>query len=215
MRITDVDCPSTALCAAVDNNGDVLTSTDPTGGAGAWTFTNLAPFPGIDETAANAMFGVSCDSATLCAIAGSEGRIYTSSEPFSSRPPSPSSDGNQSPGKHRPRPKRPRVRIGGGPFPEVVLKGKRLTVPFRFYARNHVQVRGFICRIDDRPLRRCHSPKNYRVGIGRHIFRVRAIGWTGLRGPVARWPFEVCHPTPYPLCHKPKTYPVPGSRAAG
>jgi len=210
VRITDVDCPTTALCAAVDNNGDVLTSTDPTAGAGAWTFTNLAPFPGVEETPANAMFGVSCAGAGLCAIAGSEGRIYTSTDPFSTQPPGPSSAGTRPPEKHRPRPKRPRVQVSGGPFPEIVLKGDRLTVPFRFYARHRVQVRGFLCRIDDRPLRRCHSPKNYRVGIGRHIFRVRAIGWTGLRGPVARWTFELCHPTPYPSCHKPKTYPVPG-----
>src|SRR5215218_8744885 len=211
VRITDVDCPSTSLCAAVDNNGDVLTSTDPTAGARAWTFTNLAPFPGIDETGENAIFGVSCAGASLCALAGPEGRIYTSTDPFSTRVPSPSSAEPRHPQKHKPRPKRPRVQVSGGPWPEVVLKGRRLTVPFRFYAR-HAQVRGFVCRIDNRPLRRCRSPKHYRVGVGRHVFRVRAIGWTGLRGPLAKWPFEVCHPTPYPACHKPKTYPVPGSR---
>ena len=211
VRITDVDCPSTFLCAAVDNNGDVLTSTDPTAGPGAWTFANLAPFPGIDETAANAMFGVSCPEASLCAIAGSEGRIYTSTDPFSTQPPRPNSAGSRHTKKHRPRPKRPRVHVSGGPWPEVVLEGKRLTVPFRFFARHHAQVRGFVCKMDDGPFRRCRSPKHYRVGVGRHAFRVRAIGWTGLRGPAEKWPFEVCHPTPYPACHKPKKYPIPGS----
>jgi hypothetical protein len=213
VQITDVDCPTTSLCAAVDNNGDVLTSTDPTAGPGAWTFTNLSPFPGVDETSANAIFGVSCAAASLCALAGSEGRIYTSADPFSARAASPGPAEPRHPQKHKPRPKRPRVHVSGGPWPQVVLRGRRLTVPFRFYVR-HAQVRGFVCRIDNRPLRRCRSPKHYRVGVGRHIFRVRAIGWSGLRGPAARWSFEVCHPTPYPACHKPKTYPVPGSSTA-
>jgi hypothetical protein len=32
-----VSCPSVSLCVAGDQNGNVLTSTDPTGGANAWT----------------------------------------------------------------------------------------------------------------------------------------------------------------------------------
>lgn len=47
----------------------------------------------------------------------------------------------------------------------------------------HAQVRGFLCKIDKRPLRRCRSPKGYRVGVGNR--------------------FKVCHPTPYPDCIDP------------
>jgi hypothetical protein len=34
-----VSCPSISLCVAVDSAGNVVTSTDPTGAAGAWTTT--------------------------------------------------------------------------------------------------------------------------------------------------------------------------------
>jgi hypothetical protein len=61
---------------------------------------------------------------------------------------------------------------------------------FRFYA--NAKVRGFLCRLDKQPIRRCQSPKRYRrVPTGRHVFRVRAIGVTGLRGPVALEHFRV------------------------
>jgi len=33
--LNEVSCPSEKLCVDVDETGDVLTSTDPTGGAGA------------------------------------------------------------------------------------------------------------------------------------------------------------------------------------
>ena len=69
-----------------------------------------------------------------------------------------------------------------------------------FYARKHVQVRGFACKIDGHSVKRCRSPKGYRVGVGHHVFRVRAIGWTGLEGPPEVARFRVCHPTPYPNC---------------
>lgn len=32
-----IDCPSTTLCVATDSQGNVVTTTDPTGGAAAWT----------------------------------------------------------------------------------------------------------------------------------------------------------------------------------
>ena len=35
--ISAVSCPSVSLCVASDNNGDILTSTDPTGAANTWT----------------------------------------------------------------------------------------------------------------------------------------------------------------------------------
>jgi hypothetical protein len=199
VQITDVDCPSTTLCAAVDNNADVLTSTAPTGGADAWTFTNIAPFPGPEEplASANGTFGVSCPSVALCAIVGNDGRIFTSTDPFAESAPAPTAGTGDKKAKPRKRPKRPRVTIAHGPPSGVEVAGGKVDAVLRFYPRHRVQVRGFLCRMDDRPLRRCRSPKHYRVGLGRHVFRVRAIGRSGLRGPVERWVFRVCRPLVY------------------
>jgi hypothetical protein len=193
VQITDTDCVSPSLCVAVDNNSDVLTSTDPTGGAAAWTFTNLVPFPGVDGTAANALWGVACPAVSLCAIAGAAGQIFTSEDPFAASPVPPVK-------KDKKQRKRPRVTIASHPNPGTELRGRKLTARFRFFARHHVKVRGFACKIDKRPLKRCRSPKGYRVGFGKHVFRVRAIGRTGLKGPPAVARFKVCHPSPVPEC---------------
>jgi hypothetical protein len=77
---------SRSLCAAVDGaSGDVVTSTDPTGGPGAWTVTN------IDSHAGNifGLSGVSCASPALCVaveVAGSDpargaGNVFASTNP--------------------------------------------------------------------------------------------------------------------------------------
>ena len=197
VQITDVDCVSSTLCLAIDNNGDVLTSEKPAGGPGDWTFANLLPYPGVDATAANALWAASCPSRSFCAIAVNHGQIFTSHDPFVR-----SQEGTRSKQsrKRRPRPKRPRVRIARGPLPGIELDRGKLTVHFRFFALHHAQVRGFVCKLDKRPLKSCRSPKTYRVGYGRHHFRVRAVGWTGLRGPLAVHPFRVCHPMPDPQC---------------
>jgi hypothetical protein len=210
VQITDVDCPTASLCAAVDNNGDVLTSTDPAGGAGSWTLDHLAAFPAMEETPANGFFGVSCPGTGLCAISAASGQIFTSTDPFSTDGPSPSAQAPQKKsGGRRFRPRRPRVKLASGPWPEVQLDHGALPVTFRFYALHHPQFRGFVCRIDGRPLQRCSSPRHYRVGVGRHIFRVRAIGWSGLRGPAASDLFWVCHPRPTPGCGRSKTVTAP------
>ncbi|HEV3284201.1 MAG TPA: hypothetical protein VG010_08345 [Solirubrobacteraceae bacterium] len=70
--ITGVSCPSMGLCVAVDSVGDVLISTDPMGGAGAWNKTHV----GEDFT------GVSCPSASLCVAVDSEGDVITSTDPI-------------------------------------------------------------------------------------------------------------------------------------
>lgn len=202
VQLTAFDCLSASRCIAVDSNGDVLTSASPTGGPGAWTFENVLPYPQLDETAANHMFGVSCPSVSFCAVAVNQGQILTSGDPFAS--PLPVTKKGKK--KHRGGPKRPRTKIGRQPFPTVELNGHKLTVRFGFYARHHAPVRGFACKIDKRPMKRCHSPKVYRVGAGRHHFRVRAIGWSGLKGPPAVAWFRVCRapspppPSPVPPC---------------
>lgn len=196
VQITGASCPSLSRCAVVDNNGDVITVAEPAAKPGSWTLVNVAPYPGIDETAPNGMFGVSCPSTGFCAIAGTHGQIFTNTDPFAEY----AEPVKKKSTRHRKRPKRPRTTIARGPEPGTEIHGHATKALFRFFANHHAQVRGFVCKIDKRPLRRCRSPKGYRVGIGRHVFRVRAIGWTGLKGPAASYRFKVCHPTPYPDC---------------
>jgi hypothetical protein len=75
-----------------------------------------------------------------------------------------------------------------------IARGKA-KVRFRFFAARHASVRGFVCKLDQRKFKPCKSPKSYRSGFGKHVFKVRAVGWTGYRGPVAYDLFEVCRPT--------------------
>ena len=67
-----MSCPRESLCVAVDTSGDVVTSTDPTGGASAWTVTEV----GVDGPAA-----VSCPSAGLCVAADDHSDVWTSTDP--------------------------------------------------------------------------------------------------------------------------------------
>ncbi|HVY77414.1 MAG TPA: hypothetical protein VG898_02800 [Solirubrobacterales bacterium] len=71
--MTGVSCPSPQLCVAVAYGSKVITSTDPTGGASAWSVGEL-PFP-VD------LRGVSCPGASLCAAVDNAGRIVTSGSP--------------------------------------------------------------------------------------------------------------------------------------
>ena len=73
--IRHVSCPSTSLCIATDSNGNVLTSTNPTGGAGAWTGASVA--------SGGYLVGVSCPSTSLCVVGGFAGRfgVFTSTNP--------------------------------------------------------------------------------------------------------------------------------------
>ncbi len=68
----DVACPTTSLCVAVDASGNVVTSTNPTGGPSAWTMTAVAP--GVNLT------GVSCPNLELCVAVGGT-NVLTSSDP--------------------------------------------------------------------------------------------------------------------------------------
>jgi hypothetical protein len=190
VQITGVSCPTVSRCVAVDNNGDVLASTDPTGGPGAWSFGNLVPFRPTEaegQPPRNALFSASCASTSLCALVGIDGRIFTATDPFSA--PDPAS-GNRG----RKAPLRPRTILV---FAEHSWKGsatrhRRLRARFRFYSPT--QVRGFECKRDGGPYRRCRSPLRYWVTHGRHALRVRAIGPTGLRGPASIKHFRVSRP---------------------
>jgi hypothetical protein len=190
--LTGLSCPTTTRCVAVDNNADVLTSTDPTGVPASWTFENLVPFE-AEETdhgqfVGNALWGASCASTSLCALVGANSRIFTATEPFAA-PVSP-----EPPGPSKKRTRRPRTHLvfAEGFWKSSVTRHRRIKARFRFYSRDGA--RGFLCKPDRRRWRRCHSPLRYWVPVGHHILRVRAIGSTGLRGPVARVRFEVEHP---------------------
>ena len=69
--INDVACPTATLCVAVDQDGNYLTTSNPTGGYGAWTVA-----PG----AAGAAEGVACPSVNLCVSVGGSS-IGTSTNP--------------------------------------------------------------------------------------------------------------------------------------
>ncbi len=190
--ITGISCPTPTACLGVDDNGDVLTSTDPAGGAGSWSRTNVIPYeaPAAQyELPLNGMFGVSCSSTSFCAIAAADGKILTSTNPFEV------ASGPAGQGRKARRPKRPRAILAHVDTRRLRTKRARIKVRFRFYVRG--QVRGFVCKLDRRPYRACHSPVRVWADRGRHVFRVRAIGTTGLRGPVAADRFRVLPPYPH------------------
>jgi hypothetical protein len=72
--LTAVSCPSASLCVAGETGGNVVTSTNPTGGAGAWTGAHAA------ESGAT-IDGVSCPSASLCVAVDAAGNVVTSTNP--------------------------------------------------------------------------------------------------------------------------------------
>lgn len=76
-HLLDVSCPTVSLCVAVSGesytSGKVLTATDPTSGASAWTVTQL------DETLD--LRGVSCGTPTLCVAVAQGGRLLVSTNP--------------------------------------------------------------------------------------------------------------------------------------
>ncbi len=74
----------------------------------------------------------------------------------------------------------PRTALLHGPPHTVLLAhGRRRAVSFAF-ASNEPDTR-FRCRLDSGSFRPCRSPQRYRVGPGRHVFRVFAIDAAGNR----------------------------------
>jgi hypothetical protein len=73
--LDDVSCASIGLCVVVDVNGNVVTSTNPLGGATAWTLTNV--------DGGNELSGVSCPNVSLCVAvdADGNGNAVTSTNP--------------------------------------------------------------------------------------------------------------------------------------
>lgn len=187
VQVTGISCPTASRCAIVDNNGGVAVSTDPTGPA-SWSATSLIPFPATDTEGLpfNALFAASCPSASFCAAVGSRGMIFTSSNPFDAS--------ENRDGRRRGGPRRPRLKIlHGDHFARQAWTrgaGGRVTFRLRPYGR----VRGFLCRLDRRRFRPCRSPLRIYAELGPHTLRARAIGVTGLRGPVAKDRFTIRGP---------------------
>jgi len=71
--LSGISCPSSTLCAAVDDSGDLVTSTDPTGGSADWTDVAVGSAPQY--------YGVSCPTATLCVAVDGAGDVVTSTDP--------------------------------------------------------------------------------------------------------------------------------------
>lgn len=65
-----ISCPSVSLCVVVDSAGDLITSQDPSGGAGAWHLVS-----GVGTNT-----GVSCPSVSLCVALASDG-VMVSTNP--------------------------------------------------------------------------------------------------------------------------------------
>ncbi len=71
--IGGLSCPSNSLCVAGDDVGDILSSTDPTGGASAWNITNPSGTSG-------SVTHSSCASTSLCVVPR-DGDVLTSTNP--------------------------------------------------------------------------------------------------------------------------------------
>lgn len=72
--LNGVSCPSASLCVALDEAGNVLTSTNPTGGPSAWS-TPLAVDPG------NTLDAISCPTVSLCVGVDDDGNAVVSTDP--------------------------------------------------------------------------------------------------------------------------------------
>jgi hypothetical protein len=72
-QFTGVACPSMSLCVGIDLEGDVVTSTIPTGDAQNWTTTTIAP--------GHQMQTIACPSTSLCIATDDAGEVFTSTNP--------------------------------------------------------------------------------------------------------------------------------------
>lgn len=79
-----ISCPTVSLCVAGDDDGDIVASVDPAGGAEAWNIAYVDPDMGYFGTGfgeQGAIVSVSCPSAALCVASGEGGAVFTSEKP--------------------------------------------------------------------------------------------------------------------------------------
>lgn len=67
-------CPASSLCVASDDAGRILTSTDPGGGASAWSSALVDP-------TGNGIENVACPSTALCIAIDGDGEVLRSTDP--------------------------------------------------------------------------------------------------------------------------------------
>jgi hypothetical protein len=68
-----VSCAPSSFCAAVDDAGNVYTTSEPTAGSGAWTPISVDAIESLND--------ISCAPSGFCAIADSGGNVLTSTNP--------------------------------------------------------------------------------------------------------------------------------------
>ena len=68
-----ISCPSASFCAAIDGNGNVLTSTAPAASASAWQIANV--------DGSHMFESIACASTSLCVAADVDGDISASANP--------------------------------------------------------------------------------------------------------------------------------------
>ncbi len=73
VQLNDVSCPTTTLCVAVDGQGNVVSSINPSGGPAAWQSAHVDSRAGL--------VAISCAPSKLCVALDRMGNIVTSSNP--------------------------------------------------------------------------------------------------------------------------------------
>jgi hypothetical protein len=71
--LAGLSCPSVSLCVGFDSAGNVVSSTDPAGGAEAWRLAHV--------DGGNALRSLSCPSVSLCVGFDDAGNVVSSTEP--------------------------------------------------------------------------------------------------------------------------------------
>lgn len=79
-KLLSVSCPSVSLCVAVDQAGQVVTSTDPAGGSSSWSAA-LIDRLGVVEGFGSEVASVSCPSVSLCVAVNGNDDVLTSTDP--------------------------------------------------------------------------------------------------------------------------------------
>jgi hypothetical protein len=167
------------------NNGEVTATTNPLGGSAAWLTEHL--IRGIT----NALFGLSCPTEALCVAGGKFGQLLTTTDPAATGQPLPPPP-PPPPGTRLLAPRRRLIRLR--------LHQAAPTVSIRFAATGAASF--YRCQIDRRPSGLCSSPRRFRVGVGRHVFRVRAFGPGGADPTPAIFRFRVARARPKSPPHR-------------
>lgn len=78
--LSAISCPSISLCVATDSAGDVVTSTEPAGGAGSWQVAHIDTHatPTKYPNGAAYLDAISCPSVSMCVAFDDAGYVFWS-----------------------------------------------------------------------------------------------------------------------------------------